>query len=391
MVNPTLRKLVLKRFRSIHDESVELDNPTFIVGQNGSGKSNFVDALSFLADAMTLPLQAVLDNRGGLFSVAHRNGRRGRSSKLSLAVELIDIDEHTPYAEYAFQLRALKGYGFEVVREWCIVKGSDRKIARFDRNNPPGNSRMRWKTNVRSLDPAIEPNALALPLVSGDSHFQAVARFLSEMRVYRIEPAVMKEMQEPDSGIRLHSNGRNIASVLREIRRRFPDTFFRLIEFLESAVPGTIDVRSERHGQKFTLVFVQDRGDSKPVEFEAFDMSDGTLRILGLLAAVFQRPAPTLLVIEEPEATIHPGALGAILDVLRHASRFMQVVVTTHSPDILDAKWITGNMLRIASMKSGATLVNPISFEANEVLTERIMGAGELLRSNALTSAWFFE
>jgi predicted ATPase len=120
-------------------------------------------------------------------------------------------------------------------------------------------------------------------------------------------------------------------------------------------------------------------------------MSDGTLRALGLLAAVFQRPAPSLLVIEEPEATIHPGALGSVLDLLRHAGRFMQVVVTTHSPDVLDAQWIEAEHLRMASWEEGASRVVPVSEATRSVLKEYLMGAGELLRSNALTPAELFD
>ena len=68
-MNPVIKQLILKRFRSIPSERVDFDNPTFLVGQNGSGKSNLVDAFSFLADAMASPLQAVFDKRGG-----HRRG-----------------------------------------------------------------------------------------------------------------------------------------------------------------------------------------------------------------------------------------------------------------------------------------------------------------------------
>jgi predicted ATPase len=114
-------------------------------------------------------------------------------------------------------------------------------------------------------------------------------------------------------------------------------------------------------------------------------MSDGTLRVLGLITAVFQLPAPSLLVIEEPEASMHPGALGSILDVLRLASRSMQVVVTTHSPDILDAKWIEDRHLRILSREHGFTRIDSVSRAVRTVMKSHLMGAGELLRSNALT------
>lgn len=390
MPDRKLSRLVLQRFRSIPSEEVTFDNPTFLVGQNGSGKSNFADAFTFLAEAMASPLQAVLEHRGGFSTVGHRSSARGRPSNLGLAVVLKNLDDDTTQARYAFELSALKGYGFKVVHEQCVVRRSYGSSDWFDRRSFRGPS-MDWESSIKSLDPVMEPNALALPLVGGDTRFQAVFRFLSGMRTYRIEPAVLRGMQDPDGGMSLRSNGSNAASVLREIQRASPDDWERIRELLESIVPGTVGVRPKKYGNKLTLEFTQDWGKSEPVKFEAFNMSDGTLRVLGLLAAVFQRPAPSLLVIEEPEATMHPGALGSILDVLRHAGRFMQVVVTTHSPDVLDAKWIEGRHLRIASWEEGATRVSPISPAARAALSKHLMGAGELLRSNALTPAELFD
>jgi predicted ATPase len=207
------------------------------------------------------------------------------------------------------------------------------------------------------------------------------------MRVYRIEPALLREMQDPDGGVRLRSDGGNAASVLREIKRKSPDDWERVVELLESIVPKTVSVQPKKHGNKLTLEFTQEWTESKRVKFEAFNMSDGTLRALGILAAVFQQPAPSVLVVEEPESTMHPGALGSILDVLRHAGRFMQVVVTTHSPDILDAEWIGERHLKIVSWEKGATRVDPVSEATRAALREHLMGAGELLRSNALAAA----
>ena len=64
-------------------------------------------------------------------------------------------------------------------------------------------------------------------------------------------------------------------------------------------------------------------------------MSSGTLYALGLVAVALQDPAPSLIAIEEPELNIHPGALEAIADILNIAAQRTQVVVTTHSPDLL--------------------------------------------------------
>jgi predicted ATPase len=202
--------------------------------------------------------------------------------------------------------------------------------------------------------------------------------------VYSIEPAKLRDMQDPDSGVSLRSDGSNAASVLQEIERQSPEDVERICEILATIVPKTTRVTAKKHGNKVSLEFTQEWGAKKRLKFEAFSMSDGTLRALGLLTAVYQRPLPTVLVIEEPEATIHPGALGAILDLLRHASRHMQVVVTTHSPELLDAKWIEDRHLRIVSWRDGATHVSQVAESSRNALQQHLMGAGELLRSNAL-------
>ena len=381
MTVPMLRSLHLARFRSLPSATVELDNPTFLVGENGTGKSNVADAFAFLAEAMTSPLPAVFERRGGIDAVGHRSSSRGRPSSLEMKVVLENLDEETSRATYEFKLRSLKHYGFEVVQERCVVDEWSGSRNFFERND------MTFRSKMLLFDPALKANALALPLAGGDRRFAMVLQFLSEMCVYRIESAALREMQNPDAGSRLRSDGSNAASVLRRIERESPDDWQTIRELLESIVPGTISVDSKKHGDKLSLEFTQQWPESKKVRFKAYNMSDGTLRALGLLTAVFQRPAPSVLVIEEPEATMHPGALGTILDLLRHANRFMQVVVTTHSPDILDAKWIEDRHLRIVSWETGATCVSPVSEATRGVLRDRLMGAGELMRSNALTAA----
>ena len=381
MTIPLVQSLALKRFRSLRDTVVKLDNPTFLVGRNGAGKSNFVDAFSFLAEAMVSPLPAVFDRRGGVATVTHRTSNRGRRADLGMRVDLKDLDETTERAGYAFELRAVKDYGFKVVREQCVVvrkDGSKDWFARCDRE---------FESSRRSLEPAPMEDALVLPLVGGHRRFRAVHQCLAEMAVYRIDPAVLREMQDPDDGARLHPDGRNAASVLREIWNRGEEDGERICEILASVVPHTVEVNPRRRGNKLALEFVQDWGRSEPVKLEAFGMSAGTLRALGLLVAVFQRPAPSVLVIEEPEATMHPGALGAVLDLLRHASRSAQVIVTTHSPDALDAKWIRNKHLRMMTWDAGVSHVARVSAATRETLCKQLAGAGELLRSNALTAA----
>ena len=385
--SPMLERLILRGFRSFRAEAVTFENPLFLVGQNGSGKSNLTDAFAFLAEAMRSPLEAVVESRGGFSVVAHKRFGRGRPANLGMAVELKNLRPGTSRVRYGFELRA-KGAGgdFEVVRERCAIEEDGGSLSQFDRTKASRGSE-RWESNVEGLVPVAAPNHLALPLVGGHERFRAVHAFLSEMQVCRIEPAALRSLQDPESGVRLRADGRNSASVLREIQRRTASNGDAMQELLETAVPGTVGFRAKRLGPKLTIEFTQSRGEASPVRFHAANMSDGTLRLLGLLLAVFQHPAPTLLAIEEPEITMHPGAVGAILDVLRWAVGSMQVVVTTHSPDVLDAKWIEDRHLRVVHAEDGLTRVTGVSAATRQALAEHLMGAGELLRANALRAS----
>ncbi|MCK9590309.1 MAG: AAA family ATPase, partial [Terrimicrobiaceae bacterium] len=343
MKSTPITKIIIKRFRSFPTATLSFENPLFVVGRNGSGKSNLADAFSFVSEAMSSPLQAVFDRRGGIASVRNRSSVKSAPPNLGLAFEFGPFNG-TEGGRFAFEVKALPNYGYKIVREQCLVRKNGGGRWWFDRGDE-------WTSNADGLTPALEPSALALPLVGGDERFAPFFRVLSAMRVYSIEPSKLRDMQDPDSGQTLRPDGSNAASVLQELLRGEDAKAAKaeINRILESIVPETTSVIPKKHGNKLSMTFAQEWGEGKKLNFDAFSMSDGTLRSLGLIMAVFQKPCPSVLVIEEPEATIHPCALGAILDLIRRASKTMQVVVTTHSPELLDAKWVTDGNLRIVS------------------------------------------
>jgi predicted ATPase len=378
MNSAPITKVVIKRFRSFPTATLEFANPLFVVGRNGSGKSNLADVFSFVSEAMASPLQAVFDRRGGIGAVRNRSsGQQSYPPNLGLAFEFGPING-VEGGRFAFEVKALPNYGYSIVHEQCLVRRKGGVRWWFDRTD-------KWKSNVEGLKPALEPSALAMPLVGGDERFAPIFRVLGAMRAYSIQPAKLREMQDPDSGVALKPDGSNAASVLQELLRGEGASANRaeINRILEDIVPATSGVSPKKHGNKLSMSFSQAWGEKK-LTFDAFNMSDGTLRSLGLIMAVFQKPSPSLLVIEEPEATIHPGALGAVLDLIRKATKTMQVVVTTHSPELLDARWITDANLRIVSWQKGASHLLPPSEATRQAMRQHLMGAGELLRSNAL-------
>jgi len=106
-MEPILKSVIVQRFRSLPAETVTFDNPTFLVGRNGSGKSNFRDAIDFMAEAMSSPLQSVFDRRGGVAVV--RNRTSGRACPRLPALEKIDELVHAICGVTPEEIKLVKG------------------------------------------------------------------------------------------------------------------------------------------------------------------------------------------------------------------------------------------------------------------------------------------
>jgi predicted ATPase len=378
-MEPVLKSLTLKNYRSVVAERIEFDNPTFLVGPNASGKSNIVDAIAFLAEAMTQPLPAVFERRGGVDKV--RNALANSSgSSLAVGVEIGGADWT---ARYALEVQIPDGPAkrvFEVVREQCIVESPGRQDW-FDRRNGTLQSNVGAQLQAR-------PEYLVMPILGGLTQLNAALQVLMSMRVYAIRPDNMREARTPDSGEVLLRDGSNIASVVERIiasrRSSHIDINAELWDPLRVVLPGLDYVIAKSETGKITLEFRQSIKNS-PMTFEASAMSDGTMRTLGFLAAILQQQKPSVLVIEEPEASIHPAAaMGIMQDILHSYSEDRQIIVTSHSTDLLDTKWIGHRHLRVVSWQDGETRVTRVSKGTSNILDRHLAYAGEALRTNML-------
>ena len=112
--------------------------------------------------------------------------------------------------------------------------------------------------------------------------------------------------------------------------------------------------------------------------FDAAVESDGTLRILGLLAALYQKRRPSLTIIEEPELHLHPGAMGVLVDVLREASLRGQVLVTTQSADLMNE--LESDELRVVEKINGVTHIGPVDDEYRKSVEMELFTPGDLIR-----------
>ena len=145
-----------------------------------------------------------------------------------------------------------------------------------------------------------------------------------------------------------------------------------------------------KSGELETINFLQAvTGQPGTISFSPGSMSDGTLRALCILAVIFQtenrnQPRHWLIGLEEPESAVHPAIASALLALLRQASLFNQILVTSHSPDLLDNPDIPPESIFVANNVDGVTQIAGIDPACRQLLRDKLFTPGELLRQNQI-------
>lgn len=375
-----LQRVMLKNYKSIAACDVQLGPLVFLVGPNGAGKSNFLDALRFVADALRSSLDHALRDRGGINDVRRRSG--GHPTHFGMRLNFVLRSGERGH--YAFRIGSQRGGGFEVQQEECFVYELGGRHFRVENGNLTS-------TSIKTV-PAASSDRLYLVNASGLPEFRPVYDAFSNMGFYNLNPDRIRDLQPPDAGKLLARDGSNLASVLGQLETSNPAAKLRIEEYLSKIVPGVRRVEQRVIGPKETLEFGQDvAGSAFPWRFLAANMSDGTLRALGILVALLQSGDGNsagsyvpLVGIEEPELALHPAAAGVLIDSLRDASRSTQVLVTSHSPDLLDNPQLETATILAVVADAGATTIGPLDEAGKSALRDRLFTAGELLRLNQL-------
>ena len=371
---PTITKVKVKNFRSIAKATIDLAPLTVFVGQNGAGKSNIIDVLRFTRDALTHGSEQAIFERHGM-SALKRWSPKGHN--VDIDIELSISASHW-YGTYGFCIASEPRGKYRIKREICSITTaqnsdsyeiSDGKIIQVDLQGSPSAA---W------LEQPLPLNALFLSSIP-IGNFYLIHDTIKNMGFYTIYPDLLREPQKPSNTSPLDEKGQNLASVLREMKRSNEPSAAVISEALGKVIHGIHDFSVSQVGGYFIVRLHHGKVEAAL----ALDQeSDGTLRMLGILTALYQIPSRTLLAIEEPELTIHPGALGVLCDSIKEASSFSQIMITTHSPDLM--VHFTPESLRIVENPSGETFVGPLVSFQREAIAQNLFTAGELMRLEGL-------
>jgi len=437
---PFLHRVCIRGYKSIEFCDVVLSPLTVLVGRNAAGKSNFLDSLAFLRDVMIFGAGEAVKQRGGWNSIASRSktsgvmefevevsfmgGRTiqsirfddngGVASEPGLAPP--NLEGHRFVAHYSLQLAGgpncfptIQKETLELTDEITGEKGgfdlrrSDVHSTTSVNEKQPGGLAFRdaigallWKGGNSWSDSFKQAGIPGLPprsdycflSVIGFQPFLNLAEGLRSMGFYSFYPDAIRSQQKSSPGWLLEKDGHNLASVIAALNQIEPKTVERVRDYLQLISEEIQSFRVVRYGDNETVQFRLRQGTGLPeVEFDAESMSDGTLRALASLMAAFQtlQPVgPSVVGIEEPETALHPAAMHALVDALDDATQRTQIVLTTHSAELLSSPNITPAQVLVVRNRDGKTQITPMDPASREIINEDLYSLSDLQRMDKL-------
>jgi predicted ATPase len=365
-----IKNVRITNFKSLEDVSVTLDPVTVLIGQSGSGKSNFVQALRWLRDYLAARNEGMIQQwHGGWDQVM--SATAARPMTVSFAVTFT-APGFTDDFHYELVFKQQQGQP--------VPQFAEEKLRLGDRILFHQHQRL-WAQAPPLAHPP-QAGALALGALTGVQEVTIAYLVLtSGIGCYSFPDQVLASPAPGPAGggSGLSDQGSNFLQAFVGIHVNL-DTWHHLRDMaasLRRLKPSlkSIDLRQPDRQQ---IVVSHDAG-GRLLVFDLAQESEGFRRLLACLIALYQSPAKQTLVFDEPEKGIYPAGLAILADEFKgYAGKGRgQVLLTTHSPEFLDH--FTPEQIRVVEMRGYATHIGPVAPEQMEALRERFLKPGDLL------------
>lgn len=371
-----LERVQVRNYKSLRHVDLRLGRLAVFVGENGAGKSNLLDAVRFVADALDVGLDHALRGRGGVDAVRRRTSGHPTHFAIGLTLRSASIE-----GRFRFEVGARSGKEHVVTSEEAVVRAVDGLV--FDKQ-------VRYAVREGEVLEAPEgalsradPRELYVRNLTAVPELAALVDAIKSSSILHPAPSVLKELAAPDARAWLASDGGNLASIVKNLAHEHPEAHARVVEYLAAVVPGIADVRHVTAANRETLQFRLRMDNRQDWPFFASSMSDGTLRATALLTALFQ-PGLEVVGIEEPEISLHPKATYALAEAITEAAEHKQVFVTTHSPEFIAHPGIEPASVFLVGMRRGVSEIVPMPAGLRHVVESGDFTLPELQRLGQL-------
>lgn len=334
-----IKKVRVSNFKSFDELEVELRPLNVVVGANASGKSNFLEIFRFLRDIVAFGLENAVSLQGGMDYLT--NLQLGPTRPLVLELEYED-DEFRFQETYRLVLAVDRsGTGFEVLEENVGPDLGDGKRTRAGK--------------------------LPFPPLPFD------------LAVFDFEPKLSKLAIPLGGKADLEPNASNLAIALRNLLRDEAESKV-LVRLVRDLLPFVEDIKVGPFAGKLLINLKESYSKSF---LPASILSDGTIHLTALVYALyFERAAFTA--VEEPDRNIHPNLVARVVDLLVDASHHKQLVVTTHSPELVKHADLANLLLVRRDNRGFSRISRPAENEELKIFLENELGVDTLFVQNLL-------
>ncbi len=351
------QRIEIEGYRSLVDVSLPLRPLGVMIGPNGSGKTALLEVFLLMRNAAQEKLAESLEGWGGLSAILSKVGRGAEYLKVNLEVDVESERSREPMY-YRFELTP-RGVGYAISferLEWQWDPHADRPYryieGRYDQ--------------VRYADPdasaPVHPtwayNSLELALAQAPRLYEEPASLrdaLSKIRLYSFldvsQRAVVRLPQVLTPAVRPGPNGEDFFSALYNLRALHRDVYSRVEDVLRVGFAGFERLEFPVVGAGQVTMVWHDRHVLEPLYPN--QLSEGTLRFLWLVTVLLAPDPPPVMLIDEPEVSLHPELIKILAGLLQDAAVRSQVLVATHSPDLV--RWLQPEEVLVLDKSEGRT------------------------------------
>ena len=361
-----IKELRLKNWKSFEEATLYIDPLTILIGANASGKSNVLDALTFLSRiSKGLNFSQAIDGdsatssplRGGAewiclkphktFTLEVVTGSENENEEYLYHLTITFDDKLNPMSQYE-SLSALR-YSVSDLSPittllFTVALENGGTFTELPEKGEFGFSANMLFYETRSV--LSQAESLVTRQESVSKGIKYVSKLFRDILVFDPIPSHMRAYAKLSK--KILEDGSNVAGVLAALedteKHKVEETLTHYLKALpEKDINKVWAEKIGRHHSDAMLYCEEGWSATSTQEIDARGMSDGTLRYLGIVAALLTREQGSLLVIEEVDNGLHPSRANALLEMLKTLGkeRNIDVIVTTHNPALLDAAGIT--------------------------------------------------
>jgi len=342
-----LKSVTIRNFKALQDIHLKgIPNFIVLVGANGTGKSTLFDVFGFLRDALTGNVRQALDARGRFSEVVTRGHEKesilvelqvglpiaGRSRLVTYHLE-IGVEDGRPVVKHEF-LRYERGRYGAPFYFLDFHNGSGFAIRNEEDFDKQDEELEREEQQLES------PDILAIKGLGQFQRFKAASalrQLLENWHVSDFHISAARGRKEATGAVEhLSETGENLPRVAQYLYENHPDVFKKILQRMQRRVPGISGVEPELTQDGYLILRFRD-GTFKTPFLDRY-VSDGTIKMFAYLVLLHDPKPHPLLCIEEPENQLYPTLMGELAEEFRdYAQRGGQVMVSTHSPGLLNA------------------------------------------------------